>query len=86
MKEKIKKILRWLHWHAPIITTRKKIEDFVDDSVIERCREIERLEIIYKAKEINFIISSLQELRKNTWDVERVDRTINWLKNKFWRE
>nr|DAY67484.1 MAG TPA: hypothetical protein [Caudoviricetes sp.] len=26
---------------------------------------------------------SLQELRKNTWDVERVDRTINWLKNKF---
>lgn len=22
----------------------------------------------------------------DTWDIERVDRTINWLKNKFWRE
>ena len=35
---------------------------------------------------VNPAIHSLQELRKNTWDVERVDRIINWLKNKFWRE
>lgn len=32
---------------------------------------------------INPVIHSLQELRKNTWDVERVDQAINWLKNNF---
>ena len=29
------------------------------------------------------LIHSLKELRKNTWDVERVDRAINWLKDNF---
>lgn len=32
---------------------------------------------------INPVIHSLKELRKNTWDVERVDRAINWLKDNF---
>lgn len=32
---------------------------------------------------INPVIHSLKELRKNTWDVERVDRDINWLKDNF---
>ena len=32
---------------------------------------------------INPVIQSLKELRKNTWDVERVDRAINWLKDNF---
>jgi len=71
MKEKIKKILRWLHWHAPIITTRKKQEE---------AKELSQR--LYKIR-VTSAIHSLQELRKNTWDVERVDRTINWLKNKF---
>lgn len=29
------------------------------------------------------LIYSLQELRNNTWDVERVDQAINWLKDNF---
>lgn len=32
---------------------------------------------------INPVIHSLQELRNNTWDVERVDQAINWLKDNF---
>ena len=32
---------------------------------------------------INTVIHSLKELRKNTWDVERVDQAINWLKDNF---
>ena len=32
---------------------------------------------------INPVIQSLKELRKNTWDVERVDQAINWLKDNF---
>ena len=29
------------------------------------------------------LIHSLQKLRNNTWDVERVDQAINWLKDNF---
>ena len=32
---------------------------------------------------INPVIYSLKELRNKTWDVERVDRAINWLKDNF---
>ena len=32
---------------------------------------------------INPVIHSLKELRNNTWDVERVDNAINWLKDNF---
>lgn len=32
---------------------------------------------------INTVIHSLKELRKNTWDIERVDNVINWLKHNF---
>lgn len=32
---------------------------------------------------INPVIHSLKELRNNTWDVERVDQAINWLKYNF---
>lgn len=32
---------------------------------------------------INPVIHSLKELRNNTWDVERVDHTIEWLIDNF---
>ena len=32
---------------------------------------------------INPVIHSLKELRNNTWDVDRVDQAINWLKDNF---
>ena len=32
---------------------------------------------------INPVIHSLKELRKNTWDVGRVDHAIQWLKDNF---
>lgn len=32
---------------------------------------------------INPVIHSLQELRKNTWDKDRCDKVINWLKDNF---
>ena len=32
---------------------------------------------------INLVVHSLKELRNNTWDVERVDQAINWLKDNF---
>lgn len=32
---------------------------------------------------INLVIHSLKELRNNTWDIERVDHAINWLRDNF---
>ena len=32
---------------------------------------------------INPVIHSLKEQRNNTWDVERVDHAIEWLKDNF---
>lgn len=59
----------------------------------QRARELEALQRgwdAYKKVEddytwsaINQVIHSLKELRKNTWDVERVDQAIKWLKDNF---
>ena len=66
-----------------IITTKSK----------QRARELEAFkrgmsEIDKQLNKINWsainpVIHSLKELRNNTWDVERVDRAINWLKDNF---
>ena len=32
---------------------------------------------------INPVIHSLKELRNNTWDKDRCDKVINWLKDNF---
>ena len=77
MKEKIKKILRWLHWHAPIITTRKSLNTFENN-----CMWLsERDKLFFRKSVADTAISSLQELRNNTWDKDRVDNLIHFLEN-----
>lgn len=70
-----------------IITTQKK----------QHAREIQKLtkirsESCVKCHELDRkcdlaavrpVIHSLKELRKNTWDVERVDQAIKWLTDNF---
>lgn len=66
-----------------IITTKKKqIEDCVKtfNQGWDACKKLED-DSTWSA--INPVIHSLKELRKNTWDVERVDQAINWLKDNF---
>ena len=75
MKEKIEKILRWLHWHAPIITTRKSLNAFENS-----CMWLsERDQLFFRKSVADTAISSLQELRNNTWDKDRVDALIEFL-------
>ena len=62
-----------------IITTKKKQDDFV----ISCMQRLERVNGMSVWSAINPVIHSLKELRKNTWDVERVDQAINWLKDNF---
>lgn len=75
MKEKIKKILRWLYWNAPIITTRKSLNTFENN-----CMWLsERDKLFFRKSVADTAISSLQELRNNTWDKDRVDALIEFL-------
>ena len=62
-----------------IITTKKKQDDFAI-SCMERLARVDRMSV-WAA--FNPVIHSLKELRKNTWDVERVDQAIKWLTDNF---
>ena len=66
-----------------IITTKKKQEEYMDDHDIELARELDRVDRMSVWAAINPVIHSLKELRKNTWDVGRVDKAIKWLTDNF---
>ena len=77
----------WLYWHFPIITTRwrkNKYAQMVSESNIERAiRTHKRIEEKTTWAAINPVIHSLGDLRKNTWDKDRVDGAIEWLERNF---
>ena len=62
-----------------IITTKKKQDDFII-SCMQRLDRVDRMSVWAS---INPVIYSLQELRNNTWDKDRVDDAIKWLTNNF---
>ena len=61
------------------IITEKEIKELIDRAWDEG----ENLNKDFTRMLIRPVISSLIELRENTWDVERVDRMISWLTNMF---
>ena len=66
-----------------IITTKAKQQARELEAFKQGMSKMDKLlnEINWSA--INPVIHSLKELRNNTWDVERVDHAINWLKDNF---
>lgn len=66
-----------------IITTKKKQIAASAKTFSQGWNACKKLEDDSTWSVINPVIHSLQELRNNTWDVERVDRVINWLKDNF---
>lgn len=62
-----------------IITTKKKQDDFI----INCMQRLDRVDRMSVWAAINPVIYSLQELRNNTWDKDRVDDAIKWLTNNF---
>ena len=62
-----------------IITTKKKQDDLII-GCMQRLESVDRMSV-WSA--INPVIYSLQELRNNTWDKDRVDDAIKWLTNNF---
>lgn len=73
-----------------VITTKKEYDYKISESFVDgfsACRKIEedfekvRNKVTWSA--INPVVHSLKELRNNTWDIDRVDHAINWLKDNF---
>ena len=62
-----------------IITTKKKQDDFV----ISCMKRLDKVNKMSTWAAINPVIHSLKELRKNTWDTDRVDHAIQWLEDNF---
>lgn len=62
-----------------IITTKKKQDDFTI-ACLQRLDRVDRMSVWAAVRPV---IHSLKELRKNTWDVERVDKAIKWLTDNF---
>ena len=66
-----------------IITTKKKLK--IEDTNTFEYAWTESAELHNRTAwaAINPVIHSLKELRNNTWDKERVDHAIEWLKENF---
>ena len=66
-----------------IITTKAKQKARELEAFKRGMSEIDKALSTTNWTAINPVIHSLKELRNNTWDVERVDQAINWLKDNF---
>lgn len=75
----IEELKNWWIRHLPFITTKKKQDKFIIDCLMT----VERANKKSTWAAINPVIYSLRELRRNTWDVERVDNAIKWLEDNF---
>lgn len=62
-----------------IITTKKKQDDFII-SCMQRLDRVDRMSV-WAA--INPVIHSLEELRADTWNQDKITKIQEWLKNNF---
>lgn len=78
-----RRIKVWWYLSRPRITTAAKIENELFNLAIQ-LDKVTTKETVKRHKRILF---SLKELRKNTWDIERVDRLIKQLEELLkWEE
>ena len=62
-----------------IITTRKK----QDDLIISCMQRLDRVDRMSVWAAINPVIYSLEELREDTWNQDKITKIQEWLKNNF---
>lgn len=75
----IKKLKNFWKWYRPIFMTRRKLFSLLVSSGVEQ----DKINDKFTWAAIRPVISSLEELKKNTWDKERVERIQQWLKENF---
>lgn len=83
-------MIKWLYWHFPIITNRKKISQCNYEDTEKAVKTVHKqVDSIIRMRNksddlvIKKVISSLMKLRENTWDVGRVDSIIKTLLDNF---
>ena len=76
MIEKLKELWKW---HRPILMTRSKLFSLLTSAGVER----DKINNKFAWVAIRPVIFSLEELKKNTWDKERVEWIQRYLKENF---
>ena len=73
------KIKTWWEWHRPIFMTRSKLFSLLVSSGVER----DKINDKFTWAVIRPVIYDLEELKKNTWDKDRIEHIQQWLKENF---
>lgn len=63
------------------ILTNQKYDDKIKEAFFNGMEDASEIHQKIKFVTINPVIHSLKELRNNTWDLERVDKAIEWLED-----
>lgn len=75
----IEKLKNFWKWNGIIITTRKKLFSLLVSAGVEQ----DKINARFAWLAIRPVIFSLEELKKNTWDKDRVEHIQEWLKENF---
>lgn len=77
----------WLYWHFPIITTRWRKNKYAEMVWNRNAEQVARLHKKIDAKTtwaaINPVIHSLEELRADTWNQDKITQIQEWLRDNF---
>lgn len=76
MIEKLKELWKW---HRPILMTRSKVFSLLVSAGVEQ----DKINNKFTWAAIRPVISDLEELKKNTWDKDRVEWIQSYLKDNF---
>ena len=76
MIEKLKELWKW---HGPILMTRSKVFSLLVSQEVE----LDKINNKIARAAIRPVIFSLEELKKNTWDKDRVEWIQQYLKDSF---
>ena len=79
MTKIIEKFKTWWKWHRPIFMTRSKLFSLLVSSGVER----DKINDKFTWAVIRPVIYDLEELKKNTWDKDRIEHIQQWLKENF---
>lgn len=76
MIEKLKELWKW---HRPIFMTKSKLFSLLVSAGVER----DKINDKFAWMSIRPVIFSMEELKKNTWDKDRVEWIQQYLKDNF---
>jgi len=83
---KLNKIIDWLKFHRPVITTQDKISFKTAKAFMDGCVLGSEIEQKCSNLAIRPVIHDLEKLRANTWDQNKITHIQQWLKDNFLSE